>query len=55
VEKWTQAIANNDAVGVNYRLDLVVTAGDNIEFSIEPGPNYYYDSTKFTAVITSQL
>ena len=53
VEKWSQIINYNDAVGVNYSLDVAVVAGDNVDFAIDPISNYNNDSTKFTTVISA--
>ena len=51
IQIWSQYIAYDDTVGVNYNIDHNVYLGSLVDFAIAPNVNDLYDSTGFTATI----
>jgi hypothetical protein len=48
---WSQHVAYNDALGVNYRIVVDVNVGSLVDFAIAPNTSDWADGSEFTAVI----
>lgn len=51
VEIWSRSIANGDAVGARFSLNVTVHVGDTIDFAVDAGANNWWDSTYFNPTI----
>jgi len=49
---FTQII--NEGESINYNINAIVTVGSLVDFAVAPRSRDWYDSTKFTAVITPE-
>src|SRR3712207_4389796 len=51
---FSQFIAFNDTLGMNYSKTLSVNLGSTVDFAVSPGGNEGCDMLKFTAVIVGE-
>lgn len=52
-EQWSQFIAANDGVGVNYTVFVNVNVGSKVDLVVSPGASDWCDNVTFTAVIAT--